>query len=221
MHDPFLADLHTEETFMNLDMDLNNNDLSEWLDIDHHQDSNIVTSEDQPSSNLEFAESVSFNEDDFEDCNQEMDDEDTVVDTHKSYHSLEREPMCPPTPNQTKKDHFQPPFPVTYRGTQGTTPVAVALSSLARDESYYNIAMSNLESSMRKSEYSRAQVLQHRQVLASRSPVSSSPLPSHSGVSTSLADLFSGKRTTLTRGLEQSRNQLRMYLTLINRNQPF
>lgn len=219
MDESFLADFHTEDTFMSLDMDLNTDELSEWLDIDHHQDSNIVTSEDLPLTNLDFFESKSFDVDYFEDCNQEMDDEDAPVDTHE-HHSLDSEPVCPPAPNQKRNVHCQQSFPVKYHGTQGTTPLEVALASLARDESYYNVALSNLESSMRKSEHTRAQVLQHRQVLASRTPLSPSSLPSHS-VSTSLADLLSGKRTSLTSGLEQSRNQLRIYLTLINRNQPF
>ena len=93
-----------------------------------------------------------------------------------------------------------------------------------------NIALDNLASSMKRSELTRAQLMQHRAGSVTYSnttnappppPQQSSPLSLNISNFSRLADLLSGKRTALTAGVEYSRNQLRMYMEAINTNQPF
>jgi hypothetical protein len=87
--------------------------------------------------------------------------------------------------------------------------------SSSREVTLYN-ALNNLSNSMRRSGLSRAQVIRHGENVSKKTKK-----PSASTTSLcSFAGLLSGKQTTLTPNLEQSRKQLRMCMMLLNSNQP-
>ena len=235
-----LEDGQLGDTFLptESDIDLDPCDLSEWLDRQY--DSSTDT--EQFSENKQELTTVcAFSEGVFEDCKE---DEDEHVQTYSKQYRR-RASRSPPrrrarnhSPVRTNQVSYEslvnPPHPFG-------TPVPVVSSP---GDTLYNAALNNLASSMKRSELSRIQVLRHRETL-SRAPrrretiscvtthrdaISHVPMhrnnlprtsvrPALSNLS-SLSDLLSGKRTALTAGLEQSRKQLRMYMSLMNTNQP-
>ena len=84
----------------------------------------------------------------------------------------------------------------------------------------YSEALTNLASSMRRTELSRAELLRQRNNMTrySQAPQQMVPLSAPPSSMNSLTGLLTGKRTTLTVGLEQSRKQLREYMTRMNYN---
>lgn len=223
-----------QDNLMEMDsLDLDNDELSAcWINRQHTLDSEDL------NLNLSDCGSFSFDEDIFEDCKQA---EGEPVSVRHKQHSTRRASRSPPrqrirvhSPERIRDRSFLV-SPVVSEVRKGNS-----CSSMTRDD-LYNAALNNLASSMRRSELSRAQVLRHSDRY-SRVPESSRHdkfnLPQQNGQQrsfhgpsvssnaapstlTRLTDLLSGKRTALTAGLEQSRNQLRMYMSLLNSNQPF
>jgi len=74
------------------------------------------------------------------------------------------------------------------------------------DENQYQTLLCNLAASMRRTEMTRAQVVQIQQNFRR------STNNSQNGNNSSLSAFFSGSRSTLTNGLEQSRQQLQGYM---------
>lgn len=180
------------------------------------------------NESLSFDDGIVFDEDMFEDC------EKMEVENHAVFQNV----SCSPSTTQERKE--------LKRQDSLQSLETTASNHLAVGDGLYSAAMNNLESSMRRSEMSRAQVLRHRDSLPlspsgssscqmnfppqqqlggqgssttnNNMPARQQPLPSSfSG----LAGLLSGKRTTLTADLERSRNFLRMYTSSISRIQPF
>ena len=81
----------------------------------------------------------------------------------------------------------------------------------------YNAALEKLAQSMKRTEESRRQVLIQREL---QLKASEEDMMSGADRSKKLAQFFSGSRSTLTSGLEQSRKQLSMYMGQVN-NQTF
>ena len=75
------------------------------------------------------------------------------------------------------------------------------------DENQYQTLLRNLAASMRRTEITRAQVVQIQQNF--RRTTSNN----QNGSNSSLSAFFSGSRSTLTNGLEQSRQQLQGYMS--------
>ena len=215
-----LDDLYLNDGLMELEsFDLNTGDLSEWLDPQHDPDTTI---DELPSfiDDMEL-DDCSFDEDMFRDCKEEIEDEDESA--HGFSRQFRRESISPPqqrvgelspeisSPCHQQSCETQPP-PVYPQQTYLNPSTAPVTSSPVR-EMLYNTTLNNLTSSMKRSEISRAQVLGHR------ASVSNFPRQPSPGSMDSLPGLLLGKRTALTAGLEESRNQLRRYMSLINRNQ--
>jgi len=218
--------LESDCVFMSVEnlLVLDNDELSGcWLDNHHDIKYEELYDIDDIGECLSFNndDNVSFHEDIFEDCN-DMEIE-PLGDIHHQDSFGEDSHSAPP------QEHSHDSKIVRQDSCQTLPPPSLAGNEL------YDAALNNLESCMRRSELSRAQVLHHRaslspnvrdrmnlpqQVHNQHHSRTNLPQPSPSTVS-SLADLFSGKRTALTVGLEQSRDQLRMYMSVINTNQPF
>jgi len=202
------------------DLDLDAGDLSEWLDP-KYDPSTIVN--ELPLTDVELGD-CSFDEDVFRDCKEMEDEPEQVFSRH---YSSRRSSRSPPrrrarklSPERVNRPSFETP-PASSRTHLDSSPV---ISSSTGDD-LYNAALENLASSMRRSEMSRVQVLRHRDSRISLAPrrnsLSCAPRKPAPSTMNGLADLLSGKRSALTAGLEQSRNQLRMYMSLLNKNQPF
>mmetsp|Transcript_6486 Transcript_6486/g.8151 ORF Transcript_6486/g.8151 Transcript_6486/m.8151 type:complete len:243 (+) Transcript_6486:75-803(+) len=88
----------------------------------------------------------------------------------------------------------------------------------------YSEALNSLASSMRRTELSRAELLRQRNNMTQYRQAHQqvgyqmAPASAQSSSMGSLAGLLTGKRTSLTVGLEQSRRQLRGYMTRMNYN---
>ena len=108
------------------------------------------------------------------------------------------------TPSKRRRSSPSPP---RRRLRQYSPPRNNFIPSVPEDKEY-NDAMSKLAASIQRSELSRA------------ASTRSSPQPSPSTLS-SFAGLLTGKRTSLTVGLEHSRRQLRTFMSQIIANQPF
>jgi len=198
-------ELHFDDELMEMDsFDLNTGDLSEWLDPQHDSSTTI---EELPLTDMELG-SCSFDEDIFKDCKEELEnEEESALDFSRKSSTFSRKRIRTLSPERSSpcqqlSCETPPAYPQTYLNA---TPVTSG-------EVLYNTTLHNLTSSMERSEMSRAQVLGHR---ASLSNLPRQPSPSSMN---SLPALLSGKRTALTAGLEESRNQLRRYMSLININ---
>jgi hypothetical protein len=88
----------------------------------------------------------------------------------------------------------------------------------------YSEALNNLASSMRRTELSRAELLRQRNNMTQyrHAPqqvgYQMAPMSAQSSSMGGLAGLLTGKKASLTVGLEQSRRQLREYMTRMNYN---
>mmetsp|Transcript_12477 Transcript_12477/g.15644 ORF Transcript_12477/g.15644 Transcript_12477/m.15644 type:complete len:236 (+) Transcript_12477:187-894(+) len=110
-----------------------------------------------------------------------------------------------------------------FNSARNPTIVAPPLSSNGKKDfspEQYSEALTNLASSMRRTEMSRAELLRQRSNMTqySQAPQQMVPLSAPPSAMNSLTGLLTGKRSTLTVGLEQSRKQLREYMTRMNYN---
>lgn len=198
-------------------LDLNPGDLSEWLDP-QYDPSTII--HEIPLTNMELGD-CSFDDDIYKDC-KEIEDE-PVQDSSRQYssrqYSSRRRSSRSPPRRRARKLSADRSFRSVFH-----TPPASPVTCSSTDDELYNAALNKLASSMRRSEMSRVQVLRHRDSLSvapRRESLSCAPRQPAPCTLNSLSDLLSGKRTALTAGLEQSRSQLRMYMSIINTTQAF
>jgi len=94
-------------------------------------------------------------------------------------------------------------------------------SNVSKDSEFqvkYNRALNNLASSMQRSQLSRAEILSRRDNPSSSINNSSLAQPSPQALS-GLARLLSGRSSTLTVALQQSRKQLKSYMDLMYTNE--
>lgn len=83
----------------------------------------------------------------------------------------------------------------------------------------YNRALRNLAFSMQKSDSTRKQIIYQRQKQGTQFYNRNIIHTSHQSLS-GLDDLLSGRSSTLTIALEQSRNQLKSYMDIVHKNIP-
>jgi hypothetical protein len=126
------------------------------------------------------------------------------------------------SPPRSRPRHYSPERSDESVQTSSTETTYESCASKEETDEEYQAALSKLAASMRRSEQTRSQVLKYRSSPRPVTPPSApAPAPAVTSSSTSspfstLADLITGKRTSLTAGLEQSRRQLRTYMSLMN-----
>ena len=176
------------------DLDMDADDLAEWL---NGQLESGFEELNEPTANDLLKEPLS-------NIKKNMFDDERFTLSHSSRRRASRSPPrrrtrlhSPQRTKRTKEKNRQVHM-------QATT--SSRFIETMPENSEYNEALSKLAESMKRSELSR---------LAS---ARTSPQPSASTLS-SLTGLLSGKRTSLTAGLEHSRRQLRAYMSLMIANQ--
>lgn len=102
---------------------------------------------------------------------------------------------------------------------------ASSFSTSPNSQFKYNKALEKLALSMRRTEESRSQIMRQRELVdlrkesRARATTIAPPAPQRPSSPSSgsiVSGFFTGSRTTLTSGLEQSRKQLRSYMNQIN-----
>lgn len=208
-------DLHFNADLMELDRyDMKSGDLSGCLDPIY---GHFKTIDEVPL--LELGD-CSFDKDMFKDCEEVIKNgEESAQDFSTQFNTFSKSASPSPPPqklrklsperssccqllHETQADYPQQPY-------LNHTPI---MSSPAGNVAY-TTSLHNLTSSIKRSEMSRARVLEY---LTSLSNLHRQPSPSSMN---RLTDLLSGKRTALTAGLEESRSQLRKYMSLVDKNQ--
>lgn len=175
--------------------DVDATDLSEWLNDQYvtteMADDLTVDSSDLMDDGTAISETM-------------FDDEEESVYTETRYRRSSRSP-----PRRRPRQYSPPRDDRTLHRHRSERTQSVRSSEFAPslpENKEYKDALSKLAASMKRSELSR--------IATTRS----APQPSPSTLS-GLAGLLAGKRTSLTNGLEQSRRQLRTYMSLMLTNQ--
>lgn len=177
-------------------------EMCEMIESGEHSDNenNQATSEDQVTS----CERVS----------QSLDDSlmsqtfEAMIETSTNSLNL---PVCR-KPNRSasppRKRHASEKMLLSHSAQQTTATIDLhGQNRNCFDENQYQTLLRNLAASMRRTEITRAQVVQIQQNF--RRTTSNNQNESNS----SLSAFFSGSRSTLTNGLEQSRQQLQGYMS--------
>lgn len=198
------------------DLDLNPNDLSEWLDQDlRRSDVDELSQNSLELGCCLFDDDISTKAHQPEKQEQRLvhsyrtqDDESRTKRSHSRRKARKLETM------ESSERAFESPRNGSHSSHSSRSSTSYERPApVNHTDDLYHTAFSNLASSMKRSELSRSIVLNlgKNSQLPLRQPAPSTLC--------SLGDLISGKRTALTAGLEQSRNQLRTYLSRINFNQ--
>uniref|UniRef100_A0A7S2GTA4 Uncharacterized protein n=1 Tax=Helicotheca tamesis TaxID=374047 RepID=A0A7S2GTA4_9STRA len=136
----------------------------------------------------------------------------------KLYHtrrgSMPKRSLSPPAKRQHRMDD-QAQAPASFSAPQTADSLQ---SPQAPIHPQYNEMIEKLAQSMRRSEQSRARIIQLRSSSSSSERQSPPIPPTQSSTMSSLAGFLSGKTPSLTAGLEQSRKQVRAYMGHINTN---
>ena len=212
-------------------LDMDAADLSEWLDGQYESgisdlcatvdalasEETLDPIEDSISNNLE-ADLIGSNIEDpldipIDSCTKLVEEEATIVsidmfddENHTLMQTSRRRPSRSPPRRRSRQLSPQRCSPITIRKKDHSQLKSPTFTHSTKADKEYNEALSKLAESMKRSELSR--------IASSRV----APQPSPSTLS-SLAGLLTGKRSSLTAGLEHSRRQLRAYMSLMTANQ--
>lgn len=172
--------------------DMKVEDLSTWLDEELDQDG------------IKFFESVESEED------AEALEYDESAEVFKA----------PPVENRPSERPVTKPMFTPNAGSPALVTKPAVSNGNTKNDGQYTEALSNLAFSMRRTELSRAELLRQRNSMACYPKMTPQVAPASAQPSamSSLAGLLTGKRTTLTVGLSQSRRQLREYMVRMNSN---
>lgn len=196
------SSLDLDDAMMGLD-DMKPEELSSWLDTNLDED------------DMNFFETVESLEemDDLQDTNNNLCHPGALGNL--IFEKVEQ------TPSVTLKPLYTPYDPNTHSHVPPKITERNKIQSDI-DPHQYNEALNNLAFSMRRTELSRAELIRQRNSMSHVSAhipqVSNPSVPTQSTHLTGLAGLLSGKSSSLTAGLEQSRRQLREYMARMNSN---
>jgi len=185
--------------------DMNVEDLSTWLEKDLDEDE------------VKFFESVESEEE----AEALEYDESTEVPNKSSLRTQLLGPITSHVTNYSSQRPITKPMytPNAHTPASHVTPV-VPNGNVKSDSSslQYGEALNNLAFSMRRTELSRAELLRQRDSMSHYPQMTPQLTPAsvHPSAMSSLAGLLTGKKTSLTVGLEQSRRQLREYMGRMN-----
>ncbi len=177
-------------------------EMSEMIESGEHSDNenNQATSEDQVTS----CESLPQRLD--ETLMSQTFEETTETSTNSSSLPVCRKPNRSASP--PRKRHASEKMRLSHSAQQTTATIDLhGQNRNCFDENQYQTLLRNLAASMRRTEITRAQVVQIQQNFRRTNS------NSQNGSNSSLSAFFSGSRSTLTNGLEQSRQQLQGYMS--------
>jgi len=172
------------------EFELDATDLSEWLDDHYESGLDLSTELDEMSEHLKN-DTTKISKDIFNDERSTF----TKSKRRRSSQSPSHRRSRQNSPQRKRRN------PKKVRQESHEFTKSSHFSSSMSDSREYDEALNKLRASMKRSEMSRVATTQ------------TSPQPASSTLG-SLAGLLTGKRTSLTAGLEQSRRQMRAYMSL-------
>jgi len=184
--------------------DMNHEELSTWLDKELDEDEvkffESVESEEE-------AEALQYNESADGSNSSPLTQFNNPSTSQVTHYSSER-PTSKPinTPSTGTPVMYMKPLVTNVNNKSDCSPQP------------YSEALNNLAFSMRRTELSRAELLRQRNTMPRYPQMTPqvAPMSAHPSAMSSLAGLLTGKKTSLTVGLEQSRRQLREYMVRMN-----